>query len=334
MRCTRRSALYITLLTLPLVIAVALIYWSRQGDFGSDDLPSLLPADTLSLTRIELLRDDDTLFAERGPSGGWLVRGAMGAASQTVRSLFEFLAAIRVEFPIPLVTGDTVADYATSVGIRVSLAQGASSWPGYTLAPWPGGRILLYAPQHHRAYVASAAGYSPSLLQSLSLRPENWVTAKLYVGLPSDISSVELRWLDGSDPGFRVTIDSALRATMTALALRGPSVAYDTAKLASFLYSLTELPYEPLPDSLQAWYQESPGDFPPVLSVRIDGVQGSYAYRVAHLPLSRPSQALSGAGAPYDAQRALLLVEGMGPKLISLSQWDAAMPRLRDLQPR
>ncbi|PIE84120.1 MAG: hypothetical protein CSA07_03365 [Bacteroidia bacterium] len=308
----RRKLLILGLLGAVLLGLTLLLAIRQLREVARREASRTYPEDGATVSELRLARLGDTLLLQREASG-WSIPSLGMADTLRINTLLDLLGSVVPDLPVsldgPLPPTAQPLDSALSVELR---------GPGHAPIAY---RAIYYDSEHlalrfpgGESYRALLLGYRPEVLRHLSLRAPLWVDPSVGLARPSELASLRVLWAQHPDDGFAIRLDDDLRAILSPADAPAQHLAYDTARVASFLHSLTELRYQPSPDAPEP----RPEGLSPFFELRYTLRSGQERhYRLYPI-----------AG---DDNHAILELSGHEPQRVSLAQWGATMVTLRDL---
>ena len=292
-----------------LLAAVAVLLVHRRS---AHTLPgSLCPPDTARIEAIWLVRGGDTLALLRGKDG-WQNQRDRRVSGAMVARLLSFASAVHPEFPLdsllpPPASQDSAAQ---PLGLYFQLRGGKRY--GYRLSPWDSVQIRVVEPLRNQCYTARLQGYTPGIVEDLSVRPVSWEENRLGVERPSDLQEVSVAWNGRDSLGFTLRIDTGLCASLQPYPGENEGQRLDTARVSAFLYSLTVLGLSVATDTISdagRLYASAAAPFYTLRLLLRDGNELRY----------------SCIAIPGERRYAYLLTPPENVGIIRLADWDAAM---------
>lgn len=292
-----------------LLAAVIVLFVHRRS---THTVPSsLCPPDTARVEAIWLVRGDDTLTLRRGEEG-WQNQRNHRVAGAMVARLLSFASAVHPEFPLdsllPPPAGQDSA--AQPLGLYFQLRGGKRY--GYRLSPWDSVQIRVVEPLRNQCYTARLQGYTPGIVEDLSVRPVSWEENRLGVERPSDLQEVSVEWNGGDSLGFTLRIDTGLCASLQPYPGENEGQRLDTARVSAFLYSLTVLGLSVATDTISD-------------AGRLYACAAVPFYTIRLLLRNGNELRYSCIAIPGERRYAYLLTPPENVGIIRLADWDAAM---------
>lgn len=291
-------------------------------------IPKITPSSLEQLTSITLSQKKDTLqLAKR--EGQWFANG-LPADSSLVETLLECLAAIKVEQPMELSQEqrDSTQALFESKGVNVNLNAGERDAISYQLAPWHEHTMILsQAPKHDRFYACSLPGYRPEVLLNVSLEPAQWQEQRFGVERPNEIRVVNVAWCNPWEE-FTVTVDSITGKAKVYGDTKSAPIPYDTLRLSTFLYSLTQLEAQPAGEAHAEEYARACQDNREQFRLSIITQRGdTLIYSIYPMPGGGSNNGMQGNS------EAIVKSAHNAYATIQLSKWALTMIHLEALHP-
>ena len=243
---------------------------------------------------------------------GWQNQRNHRVSGSLVARLLSFASAVHPEFPLdsmqPPPAGKDSA--VQPLGLHFQLRGGRRY--GYRLSPWDSVQIRVVDAVRNRCYTARLQGYTPDIVEELSVRPVSWEENRLGVERPSDLQEVSIEWIGRDSLGFTLRIDTGLCASLLPYPGAAGEQRLDTARVSAFLYSLTELCLSVTTDTISD-------------AGRLYAVAAPPFYRLRLLLRSGKELRYSCIAIPGERRYAYLLTPPENVGIIRLADWDAAM---------
>ena len=293
-----------------LLLAAVIVLFVRRR--STHTVPSsLCPPDTARVEAIWLVRGDDTLTLRRGEEG-WQNQRNHRVSGSMVARLLSFASAVHPEFPLdsmqPPPAGQDSA--VQPLGLHFQLRGGKRY--GSRLTPWDSVQIRVVDAVRNRCYTARLQGYTPDIVEELSVRPVSWEENRLGVERPSDLQEVSVEWCGRDSLGFTLRIDTGLCASLLPYPGESGEQRLDTARVSAFLYSLTELCLSVTTDTISD-------------AGRLYAVAAPPFYTLRLLLRSGKELRYCCIAIPGERRYAYLLTPPENVGIIRLADWDAAM---------
>lgn len=292
-----------------LLAAVIVLFVHRRS---THTVPSsLCPPDTARVEAVWLVRGADTLTLRRGKEG-WQNQRNHRVSGAMVARLLSFASAVHPEFPLdsllpPPAGQDSVAQ---PLGLYFQLRGGRRY--GYRLSPWDSVQIRVVEPLRNQCYTARLQGYTPGIVEDLSVRPVSWEENRLGVERPSDLQEVSVEWRGRDSLGFTLRIDTGPCASLLPYPGESGEQRLDTARVSAFLYSLTVLGLSVATDTISD-------------AGRLYACAAVPFYTIRLLLRNGNELRYSCIAIPGERRYAYLLTPPENVGIIRLADWDAAM---------
>lgn len=292
-----------------LLAAVVVLLVHRRS---AHTLPgSLCPPDTARIEAIWLVRGGDTLALLRGKDG-WQNQRDRRVSGAMVARLLSFASAVHPEFPLDsLLSPPAGQDSAAQpLGLYFQLRGGKRY--GYRLSPWDSVQIRVVESLRNQCYTARLQGYTPGIVEDLSVRPVSWEENRLGVERPSDLQEVSVEWNGRDSLGFTLRIDTGLCASLQPYPGENEGQRLDTARVSAFLYSLTVLGLSVATDTISD-------------AGRLYACAAVPFYTIRLLLHNGNELRYSCIAIPGERRYAYLLTPPENVGIIRLADWDAVM---------
>ncbi len=329
MRFLRRYGWLFVLLLLALGV-----YFYQRGTWQVKLSAQIFPDSPQAVEAVQLARLGDTLYLQR-QAEVWRLSEDRYADTVRVNMLLDLLAAIHLDMPLGAQDSATKALSATDSVISVEIRHTGGKRIAYRMA-YLDENYLYFSLGEGKDFRASTPGFYPRAIRHLALCSRAWANAALGVERPSDIAIVELRWQGDSAASFRLEVDSGFSARLLPCSPVGGSsilpaegaIPYDTARVASFLQSLTELSYDADRDTVPASRVQDIAQRSPFLEMKIlakrqiEGQEELQTYRFFRFPTSAGHSNFAYLQTSADWSKL---------RIIRLAHWDATMVSRRTL---
>ncbi len=170
----------------------------------------------------------------------------------------ESLAALKPEQPIESQRQmDSMEGLFLRHGLNVQIITQAGKNLDYSIAPWQDALLVFTEPSRPgKYYTCSLPGYRAEVLLNIALSAPLWQRQHLGVARPNEIKAVNVAWCNPWEE-FTVVVDSVSGHAKVYDDRKSAPIHYDTLRLSTFLYSLTQLEYQPATAEQSAQYAQS-----------------------------------------------------------------------------
>jgi len=270
------------LILLLLILTPAAIWLLTQKDDSTlkEDESGFAISDTAIVSKIFIAdKKTNSVLLERS-SNGWILNGKHETNRKVVDILLGTMLKLKVKSPVPVSARNNVVKRLSSIGIKVEIYQNAFRidlfnkiklfpyeklakvyYVGDVTADNLGTYMLMEGASE--PYITHIPRFRGFLTPRYSPKPDDWMSHKVFNQNLSDISSVEIDFLEKPEESFKVEIvDSYGNYKLTKIIDNSSIVNYDTLKVLNFLTSFNDLRYETRLNNLMS-------------ATRIDSITGS-----------------------------------------------------------
>ena len=228
------------------VIAIYYLFFRSIPGTLKSSWKAFAVKDTASISSVILSNDSSSLMLSRSDKG-WILNNSYSTRPEAIQALFNVIVRLDSRSPLPRSVSDSLNQLIQSKGINIKILDNTNIIKEYnlfttkTLGLGTIGRIK----DAEVSFSLELIGFHDDIYSLFVLEPDYWKSNKLFVATLDQISNVEVEIPENPEKSFAISLNKD-GINLKAAYFDKKIEKFDTGKVISFLYNLTNLSYEKL----------------------------------------------------------------------------------------